>query len=675
MNSTIREIKYSNLHIHGDNIVECQRALLLIKEAFGAEKCAGPDVSATCPVFRLKGNEYEDEIVCTFFPGFGRWRHDILSSIRDMGGTLREAADVIVTGVHNNAETPLFAIEFCGALPAGNQAWQRSGRAFSFGAAKVPYLYVSELGGFELDANRVRKAPRTPNPAVPFSYIAYSKEHDTPVFPIFLTAPGADDSSRLSYAEEFAEKELIDLIRARILDEDDKEIFERLEQKVLSFVEKKALASRAGETLSKRQWLSAYESLSPTNRMPEYLLAQVRQPWSKTAYIAALTERAKELMKWGARFGLGLTSTKLPMSLLDSKARIKFAENVESLYDELSDEFKAFLNKDEPLAICWVNGFKPRGDDARPDRGLPPLARMLIGASHDLLTIVYGPAPAGTWTLLDRNPGALIGRNGLWEVILETSDAVLVEAQTDTASKKGYTRAHWRSDLPQVRPRPFFVLPQPTKLGENDVDTALHLLLAHLLGEEVFEGMCNPPGGDWSGVSILDGDRQNQLRWISLPRVSGPDTKRPDHVFQFFSTNGAPIVLSVESKEIPRTLEAGIGPRLTAYLHYLFSSPASIQADLVGGTWRHSTATVQLPDFRFASAGAFIATSDVEVKSAVSRADTDLCFSVAFEDGGQRCTIEVITSTLLGQEIANFIKANLLPTELINLRYRSEVQV
>lgn len=675
MTNTTTHLTYSVLHIHGDNIVECERALVLIKEAFGAETSAGPDMSATCPVFKLRCEEYEKEITCTFYPGFGRWHHDILSSIRDMGGTLREAADVIVTGVKDNAEIPLFAIEFCGALPAGNQAWQRSGRAFSFGAAKVPYLYVSELGGFELDGNRVRKAPRTPNPAVPFSYIAYSKERDTPVFPVFLTAPGADEASRTAYADEFADKELRDLVRARILDADDSQIFDRLQKKVLSFVEKKANSSRAGETLSSSQWAEAFENLSPTNRLPEYLINNVQQPWSKTAYIAALTDRAKELMSLGSKLGIGLTSTKLPMSLVSADRRAEFAEKIEYLYGALSQEFLSFLNKPEPLAVCWVNGFKPKGDDARPDRGLPPLTRMLIGPEHDLLTVVYGPAPPSTWKLLDQDPGTLITRNGLWEVILETSDAILAESSTDSDSKKGYTRSHWRADLPEVKLQPFLVPPQPTRLGENDVDTVLHLLLAHLLGGDVFEGMCNPPGGDWSGVSILDSDRRNQLRWISLPRVSGPDTKRPDHVFQFFPTQGGPVVLSVESKETPRTLEDGIGPRLTAYLHYLFGSPASIQADLVGGEWSHSTATVRLSDFRFASAGAFVGTSDAEVEAAVSRANTDLCFSVVFEGEGERCTIDVIASTPIGQEVANFIRDHMTSTDLISLRYRSKVQV
>lgn len=101
-----------------------------------------------------------------------------------------------MTGVRDGREVPLLAIEYCAALPAGNQAWQRCGRAYSYGLAGVPFLYVAELGGFELDSLRERKAARLPNPAVPFSYISHSVSRSTPVLPVFISNPGADTASR-----------------------------------------------------------------------------------------------------------------------------------------------------------------------------------------------------------------------------------------------------------------------------------------------------------------------------------------------------------------------------------------------------------------------------------------------------------------------------------------------
>ena len=65
------------------------------------------------------------------------------------------------------------------------QAWQRSGRGYSAGMSKIPYLYVAENGGFELDTNtRERKAARLPNATVPFSYLTYSHEN-SPMLPIY----------------------------------------------------------------------------------------------------------------------------------------------------------------------------------------------------------------------------------------------------------------------------------------------------------------------------------------------------------------------------------------------------------------------------------------------------------------------------------------------------------
>ncbi len=664
---------YHSFHIHGDNIVECERALELIKQALSEsiKTVSKPQFSVACPRYELHLSNRDQPIAVTFYPGFGRWEHDILDSIRERGGLLREAADVIVTGVNGGAENPLFAIEFCGALPAGNQAWQRSGRAFSFGAAKVPYLYISELGGYELDSNRNRKAPRMPNPAVPFSYLSFSIKRDTPVFPIFITAPGADKQSRQTYNDEFADGELAALVRALLLQENVDDIFERLQLKVLSFVKKRGDSARKGETLSGTQWQEAFESLSNPESLTGYLIDNIRQPWSKTAYIDALTNNAKQLMQLGNKYGIGITSTKLPMCLLDSSSRQDFALAIKQIYPDLNVEFLSWLSRNESLAICWIMGFKPRGDDARPDRGLPPLTRMLIGPDHDMLTIVYGPAPQATWSLLDTNPGLLAQRNGLWEAILETSDALLIEAATDNISRKGYIRAHWETELPETELSDFFVPPKPTRLGENDVDTALHLLLSRLSGENIFEGMCNPPGGDWSGVSILDPDTEVEFRWISLPRVSGPKTKRPDHVFQIFGIRELPIVLSIESKETAQSVENGIGPRLSAYLEYLLNSPASIARPFDQTCWEHSNQSVDIDDYIFVSAAAFIAGNPQKTTDAIARSKTDLTFVVEFFDNGQRCDVEIWTTSEIGNEIALFLKEQENAYDYIDIKVRN----
>jgi hypothetical protein len=658
----------NNLHIHGDNIVECQRALDLIVQSFSSdiEELQLIDKSIACPTFSLKLKSKDTPSSITFFPGFGRWEKDILSSIHERGGVLREAADVIVTEVSDGEENPLFAIEFCGALPAGNQAWQRSGRAYSYGAVKIPYLYISELGGYELDKDRNRKAPRLPNPAVPFSYLSFSIERGTPVFPVFVTAPGADENSRELYKNVFADQELLAFIKSVLVGEDTFETFDLLQRKVLSFVKKKAETSRGNETLSAPQWEKVYEVVKSGGSISDFLIHNAKQSWSKTAYIADLTDNAKQLMDFAKEKSIGLTSTKLPMCLLDQTSRQEFLIFLEAMYPHLTIDFKDWLKKDRPLGICWIMGFKPRGDDARPDRGLAPLARMLLGTEHDLLSIVYGPAPQSTWHSLDNNPTNLASRNGLWEAILETSDAVLIESATDeNITKKGYVGLHWHHDLPERTPSSFLIPSYPTRYGENDVDTAIHILLTELCGDNIFEGMCNPPGGDWSGVSILSNEKE--LRWVSLPRVSGPNTKRPDHVFQFFIEKENPIILSIESKERPSTLEENIGPRLTEYLLYLFESNASIERNIGLTNWSHSDEAINIEKFEFASAGAFLSDSVEKNNDAVLRSNTDLNFVVTFKNNGENCQIDIYTITPVGEKIAKYISNNIAQNSMVKV--------
>ena len=89
-------------------------------------------------------------------PGFDkskkkRWKSNILDEYKKLGSTLDETADVFITEILENKEQILTIIEFCSALQAGNQAWQRSGRAFSCGQTKIPYFYVIDLPKYELD--------------------------------------------------------------------------------------------------------------------------------------------------------------------------------------------------------------------------------------------------------------------------------------------------------------------------------------------------------------------------------------------------------------------------------------------------------------------------------------------------------------------------------------------
>lgn len=649
--------QYFDFHIHGDNIVECERTFELIKSALidKITEIIGPSGSPFCPEYNLILQGLEHPLHLTFFPGFGRWNENILDYIRRCGGILREAADAIISGVTGQSEEPLIAIEYCGALPAGNQAWQRSGRAYSFGKARIPYLYVAELGGYELDENRVRKAPRMPNPAIPFSYLSFSLEQSSPVLPVFVTSPGADDISRRFYAEEFADNELIALIRAIILNESPDQSYEILRRKVFSFVQKKASTARIGNTLSAEQWSDLYNNIRGGIPLADYLVSNARLRWSKTAYIDGLTDTARSLMNIASEFAIGLTSSGLPICVIPKDLRPAFASAISELYGDLPQDFFCWLSRNEHLAICWIMGFKPRGDDARPDRGLPPLTRMLIGNNHDLLSIIYGPAPSRAWSMLINNPSQLIEQNGLWESIFAVSDSILVDSRTDHVSHHGFLRTHWQTAIIDQTRKTIFANPLPIRFGENDVDTVLHTLLKHHAGDDVFEGMCNPPGGDWSGVSLLSLDRSLKLRWLSLPRVSGNDTKRPDHVFQFFDLGPLPIILSIESKETAISVEANIGPRLSTYIANLITSPASVEREDLSLPWRHSTHRLIHDRFTFASAIAFIPTLASQINSVITTSQADLVFAFTFQVNDLTCHIQLYPTSIVGRLISSYL--------------------
>ena len=661
--------------IHGDNIVECERTLKLIERGL-ASRCIsiqGPSGSPTNPSFRLIMDGGENTLEFVFFPGFGRWDVDIRQLLRGMGWVIREVPDAIISEVKSGREHPLLAIEYSGALAAGNQAWQRNGRGYSSGLARIPYLYVAELGGYELDDVRARKASRLANPAVPFSYLSFSSWMDTPVLPVYVFNPGADKAARATFAPMIGEDELVELVRLTVLGEDVSKSVASLRAKAMEFVRRLASTSRKGRTLTLSQWVKAHEAIEGDGQqgLVTYLLKEAGLRWSKTTSIRNLTGTAKMLMGMASRLGVGLTSSSLPMCLIGPARREVFAQGVAKIYPGISEGFVEWLRNERPLAICWVNGFKPKGDDARPDRGLPPFARMLIGPSVDMLTVVYGPAKASHWELLVQNPGRLAEQNGLWESIMVTSNALLVDSPTDNVTSHGFLQAHWAGAIVRAVSVRRNVRPVPQQIGENDVDTVIHTLLARLGSQQFHEGLCNPPGGDWSGISILAEARDRELRWLSLPRVSGEDSKRPDHVFQVFDLGHNSIVLSVESKDRPNSIEEGIGPKLRKYMIDLLESPATAERRTDGTeSWRQSGMMVRLDEGRFASAAAFSMSSGDDLPMIRRRSDTDLLFGLRFNDNNTTCEVQLFPGTEVGSRIAGLIGRLVLGESGISVRIR-----
>jgi len=645
-------------HIHGDNIVECERTLDLIAQALGCDDSdiIGPSGSCVCPSFTINSHD-AGVFHFTFFPGFGRWKQDILSLVRQQGGVLRESADTLITQVLSSGEVPILAIEYCAALAAGNQAWQRNGRAYSFARAGILYLYIVELGGFELDSNRERKATRLPNPAIPFSYLSCSDEYRIPNLPVYVHNPGANSFIDKTYGDVFGEKDLVDFIAGILFTKDINSAYQSLRSKTIKLVRVLAENRRGNDSLDSQSWADAENFVHKGGGLIEYLTKHKSMKWSKTAYIKSLTPTAVSLMKIAAKHAVGLTSTNLPMCLVPTAQRNLFAKDVEQIYPGLPEDFRDWLRSEKELVICWIMGFKPRGDDARPDRGLPALTRMLIGASTNMLTVVYGPAKKETWPVLHNAPIQLMAQNGLWEVIMKLSDAILIDSATDTrVTDKGYLNSHWATKPTETIKTEILVPTEPDRFGENDVDTALHMILSRFGGNSVFEGMCNPPGGDWSGISLLVDNRKTELRWLSLPRVSSNNSKRPDHVFQIFDSAGQPLVFIVESKETAEAVEKKIGPRLAAYLTDLVKLPASVERQVGTDLWQHSVQRLEISDVEFATGVAFLGTRSAAIANVALNAQCDIAMAVEFTNNGRHCKIHIATTSPLGDKIKAFLE-------------------
>lgn len=648
----------SKFRIHGDNIVECIRAFEYVRDGIGelATSVSGPFTSVTCPEYKIEIDGVE--LSFQFVPGYGsrRWNQDILSFVQRSGGRLREAADAIITKIENDVELPIAAIEFCGALPAGNQAWQRQGRAFSFAHAEIPYFYVAELGGFELTSERGRKAERMPNPAIPFSFFAMTQYQGSICLPVYEANPGATADTIKSYTPVFGKPEFLEFLKLSILGGLTEEVSEKLGAKCISLVELLANSKKRQDGLTGDQWKAAHAAVISGQSLPDFLNENARLDWKKTAYIEGLTNTARQFMALGAAGSFGLTSSTLPMSFVPKNSRAAFSKKVKLLYPDLTEEFQEWLaNADRHLAISWVMGFKPRGDDARPDRGLPPLARMLIGDDNDLMTFVYGPAPKSHWRELANNPVGLAAKNGLWEAVLGVSDAVLIDSSTQTgALPRAYLKECWAEVLTEEH-LSLAVEPTVLSFGEQDVDTALHVAFESLGQDVVFEGMCNPPGGDWSGISFRWQSAEPEHRWLTLPRVSAEGAKRPDHVFALFGHGDRPICLCIESKEYAKSLDANIGPRLTRYTEALFESPPSIHRSEKLSPWGIFDSEWKCGDMTYVSVGSYLSSSANPFLGVPDGSGLDIQIGVEFSQEGQNCTLHLRGDSDVGRSVVEYL--------------------
>lgn len=603
------------LRIHGDNIVECERTLELIKNAYQGELTLLRSPLYK-PRYALSVNE--QFYVLELLSGHGRWGVDVTSVLQNNGGILHEGADSYVTEVIDEMEHLVFALEYCSALPAGNNAWQRSGRAISSVFAGVPYLYYAEIGGVELDDDREVKAPRFPNPVVPYSYLSTSKDYDAICVPVYKTHPSITNALYQKFKNTVGLDEGLEIIKGLIEKENIDDPFNRLVQKDLQLVKLLAADRKSIDTLRGQQWDRILQAESPAQWLVDNTPGLTWR--KKSSDKVRVSDTFRQLISFVINCNCKTIGSKeLPVCLVP----INKISSIETKLKDLYPDLPITIRKDKPLAIVWITGFKPRGDDSRPDRGLAPLAKMAIGNSAYLMAVVSGPAKQSTWDKMDNSVDQLRNDNGLWQALFNLCDYVLADSATIAHPRFFHNAQSMERNTSVVS---FPKAGDPISFSEYDTDCAIHQIFAHKNHLGILECMCNPPGGDWSGVSCFS--KTGEYRWTSLPRVSHIGGKRPDHVIQIAHPEDN-VFLAIESKGKGADLEDNIGIHLNDYMCNLFNNiPTAYRS--ISGDWRaYGESTPVFEPHRHVSIGAFLYKNDEELSTHLDRGNLDAI--MAFE--------------------------------------------
>lgn len=533
------------------------------------------------------------------------------------------------------------AVEFSSALPAGNNAWQRNGRALACAIVGVPYLYFTEIGGVELGKNRVIKAPRFPNPIVPFSYLTASKVYGVLCLPVYVPSPSSSENIYAQFSPAIGVEDVKQVVKYILENNFSHQSYELLAHKAMTMVEILAGGRTHVDTLRGDEW-SAFLELKTDDEKAGWLTKKQMQWQKKRASKVKTTDTFQRLLEqFSLVESISVGASGIPICLVAQDERQKFASQISKLYGDLIDsQFTTWLASDDPLIIVWITGFKPRGDDSRPDRGLVPLARMLFGDTIEILSIVSGPAKPEMWALLQKNVQQLARQNGLWEAIIHLSNGLLVDSPTLTNGPLAILLTpHQKQNQNKIR----FPMASPiTNFSEHDVDSVIHLLFSTNMELEIFEVMCNPPGGDWSGLSIINFQTGSEFRWTSLPRVSAIGGKRPDHVIQFGSGGGKSTLLAIESKDAPSKIANNLGPRLTSYIKQLFETPPiSVKQNALNWQlWQSDKLAITNPDI--ISGGAFCWTKESDLAFYLEKCQFDIVIAIEFDSVEQSALLHLL---------------------------------
>ena len=657
--------------IHGDNIVECERALKYLtnyvkpknkKILFSSLSCLKVELQ-----FSINNSDYY--WIFEMFPSFNknnrqRWNYDIFDALKNNGGILNETPDAFFTKLNGDKEELILAIEFCSALQAGNQAWQRSGRAYSTAQTTCPYLYIVDFVKYELDSKtRERKNLRFPNAAIPFSYLNYSDDSSF-VAQAYVRSeefsPETDDTIRNFDTSIFTDDMIGKYIFNKLINMPTEPIEKEFNDATLKMIN--FLAKNDNDNLKYSDYHDIYVN---SKDIVQYSVEKNKFKFKKTIAASNKTKNIIKFLDLIKKYSVGLGSSDLPFGIIPY-------ENKKNFVDEFAKIFNFEINKDDSilktkkhLLICLLKGFKPGGDDNRPDRGALPFLSMLTKDKYEILTFIYGPIIESNYNLLMNNIKRLLDVSGFWRSILLLSDYVLVDSDVisnrrcimhkseyiNTFSIGKVKRSIYDRKLIEFN----CISDRPLSLHEDDVDTVIHSMFSYYLNVQCFEGLCNPPGGDWSGLSVLN--NSIEYRWLSLPRVSVGESKRPDHVYQFNEVFDKNALLIIESKESPRDLEEFVGDGLKEYVKDLMEFIPSVVKK--NNEWKICNESIDFNDYIFISAGAFIGNIALNYDEIHNYSECDMLFIFEPNQVTNKWRLKIISKTENSKKLEAYIMQNI----------------
>lgn len=651
----MKEIVY---RIYGDNIIECERMLNIIQQGFNEKILKKEIISNVCMrASIIIHNNIKYIFDC--IPGFGRWNTNIMDVFYNNGGILSETPDIIMTKLNENGEEVLLAIEFCSALQAGNQSWQRSGRAYSTSLAKIPYLYIIDFVKYELDSNRVRKALRFPNAIVPFSFLSQTNKSGIMNLAVFVKAEEFQPSFSLqlqNFDEKILSNNILPIYIKKIITGEDPTyeeniLIHNLNQMLLFIADK----NTSPNSLTKEDWKKV---INKNYNLIEYTKNNISFKCKKK--IAQKSIHSDEMLNFinlVKTYSKGISSGDLPFALISSDVKNEFLKEAFKIYNIDYNSSIIDYSNDKDLIICMMKGFKPGGDDDRPDRGLLSLLKMASPNHIEIMTFLYGPLLKYYIDTIEKDFIELGERNGLWKSIFSLSNFVLLDSNIVGTNENYFKYIPIKKEINYMTCNNNYQMCSliPNRYGEHDVDFIIYYIFKYFIPNSKV-CMCNPPGGDWSGISIFDYNKNMEYRWLSLPRESMQTEKRPDHVIELANITNKLWIVSIESKENFNSLENNIGNRLNNYLKYFFNFMPSVERNLDTQDWNISNSSIDVTKFNFVSVGVALGYPTNEEKY-----NCDLIICLNYVDHFWKIKINTFSESgdILKQLIINSLDGNI----------------